>query len=185
MFFSYSSIKSIAEYLITEHSELMNDLYGESVAAEQSDNINDSASNISSEQYIESKNEKFILNKNTQAKSSADNIPIAVVGMSGKFPAAKNIEELWNILFEGREVISRVPEERTEWQEMYSDCSDEQLKSRKMGVLPDIGEFDPQFFKISPREAISIDPRQRIMLEEMWKALEDAGYGKEIGRAHV
>ena len=179
MFFSYSSIKSIAEYLITEHSELMNDLYGESVAAEQSDNINDSASNISSEQYIESKNEKFILNKNTQAKSSADNIPIAVVGMSGKFPAAKNIEELWNILFEGREVISRVPEERTEWQEMYSDCSDEQLKSRKMGVLPDIGEFDPQFFKISPREAISIDPRQRIMLEEMWKALEDAGYGKE------
>ena len=64
MFFSYSSIKSIAEYLITEHSELMNDLYGESVAAEQSDNINDSASNISSEQYIESKNEKFILNKN-------------------------------------------------------------------------------------------------------------------------
>ena len=47
------------------------------------------------------------------------------------------------------------------------------------GCLPGVSEFDPLFFEISPREAEIMDPRQRLLLQESWKALEDAGYGAE------
>src|SRR5699024_1567661 len=48
-----------------------------------------------------------------------------------------------------------------------------------IGAIPGHDEFDPVFFEIAPRDAELMDPRQRLLLEELWKALEDAGYGDE------
>ncbi|MER0244121.1 beta-ketoacyl synthase N-terminal-like domain-containing protein, partial [Streptomyces sp. HSW2009] len=101
--------------------------------------------------------------------------PIAIVGMSGRFPGARTVEELWQIVAEGRSVIADVPAERQGW------SADEELpegqQPARFGSVPGIAEFDPLFFEISPREAELMDPRQRLLLQEMWRALEDAGYG--------
>ncbi|MFF2651020.1 SDR family NAD(P)-dependent oxidoreductase, partial [Streptomyces sp. NPDC058045] len=93
--------------------------------------------------------------------------PIGIVGMSGRFPGARTVGELWDILAEGRSVVGEVSAERSPaWG-----------PQRPMGEMPGVAEFDPLFFEISPREAELMDPRQRLLLQEMWHALEDAGYG--------
>ncbi|WP_189525460.1 SDR family NAD(P)-dependent oxidoreductase, partial [Streptomyces sindenensis] len=93
--------------------------------------------------------------------------PVGIVGMSGRFPGARTVSELWDILAEGRSVVG----------EVSSDRSPAWGPGRPMGEMPGVAEFDPLFFEISPREAELMDPRQRLLLQEMWRALEDAGYG--------
>ena len=101
--------------------------------------------------------------------------------MSGRFPEARNIEELWAILAAGREAVQEIPAERFDWRQYYGDHGKEPGKTncKWCGCLPGVSEFDPLFFEISPREAEIMDPRQRLLLQESWKALEDAGYGAE------
>lgn len=104
--------------------------------------------------------------------------PISIIGMSGRFPDSRNVEELWDILESGREVLREVVYERKEWNELAFD--NERKGKRKIGAIPGVSEFEPLFFEIAPRDAEKMDPRQRLLLQETWKALEDAGYGKEL-----
>jgi acyl transferase domain-containing protein/enoyl-CoA hydratase/carnithine racemase/acyl carrier protein len=103
---------------------------------------------------------------------------IAVIGMSGKFPGASNINEFWENLIQGTSSIGNIPYERwkvdkKENESFYYDS----LKIYPWGAfLSDADEFDPLFFNISPHEARLMDPRQRLLLQEAWRALEDAGY---------
>ncbi|MER0246064.1 beta-ketoacyl synthase N-terminal-like domain-containing protein, partial [Streptomyces sp. HSW2009] len=97
--------------------------------------------------------------------------PSAPSGRRGRFPGARTGDELGTLLAEGRSVIGPMPRERREW------WLDETV--RPVGAVPGIAEFDPLFFEIAPNEAAAMDPRQRLLLEEMWKALEDAGCGRE------
>nr|ADN68479.1 SorD [Sorangium cellulosum] len=113
--------------------------------------------------------------------------PIAIVGMSGRFPGARTVDELWDILASGREAIEEIPPERFDWRAIYEPANGspvpKKTNSKWMGVLPGADEFDPLFFEISPREALSMDPRQRLLLQEAYRALEDAGYAAaQLGR---
>lgn len=106
--------------------------------------------------------------------------PIAIVGMSGRFPQARNVDELWRILVEGRDVVTEIPLDRFDWRGHFGEGRREGLPamaSKWLGAMPGIDEFDPLFFEISPRDAAAMDPRQRLLLQEAWHALEDAGYG--------
>ena len=110
---------------------------------------------------------------------SNHNTDIAVIGMSCRFPMSKNIEEFWDVLKNGNDCISEVPEGR--WQEFdhwYSSDPDNQHTSysRWGGFIDDVDKFDPLFFNISPSEAELMDPQQRIFLEEAWRTIERAGY---------
>jgi acyl transferase domain-containing protein len=101
---------------------------------------------------------------------------IAVIGMSARFPGAGNVAEYWRNLHEGIESISFYTPE-----ELASSGIDVSLLNNpqyvKAGsVLEDIEAFDASFFSLSPREAESMDPQQRLFLECAWHALEDAGY---------
>ncbi|MER7056634.1 type I polyketide synthase [Streptomyces sp. NPDC000351] len=87
---------------------------------------------------------------------------IAVVGMSCRLPHAENPAQLWRLLSDGRSAIGAPPAGRPE------------LPSRPGGYLEDVSGFDAGFFGIGPREASSMDPQQRLMLELAWEALEDA-----------
>ncbi|MGP3972391.1 polyketide synthase, partial [Streptomyces sp. 6N223] len=86
------------------------------------------------------------------------------------------MDELWSVLAEGRCVVGEMPRERGEW---WSPEAQAVGVERRVGAIPGAAEFDPLFFEISPREAELMDPRQRLLLEEMWRALEDAGCGQE------
>nr|WP_052410168.1 SDR family NAD(P)-dependent oxidoreductase [Paenibacillus durus] len=100
---------------------------------------------------------------------------IAIIGMSGKFPQATTIEQLWGNIQTGTSCISKIP--RNRW---GIHANDQDSEDRKVpdwgGYISDIDRFDPLFFQISPNEASMMDPRQRLFLEEAWHAFEDAGY---------
>ncbi|XXX73393.1 SDR family NAD(P)-dependent oxidoreductase [Sorangium sp. So ce134] len=103
--------------------------------------------------------------------------PIAVVGMACRLPKAPDLESFWQLLRDGGDAIAEVPDERG-WDEALAARGvdpRERDKVRRGGFLDRIDAFDPQFFGIPPREAQSMDPQQRLMLELCWEALEDAG----------
>ena len=102
---------------------------------------------------------------------------IAIVGMAGRFPGARNVWEFWRNLEAGVESISFFSEEEIESSllETPSIRADPQyVKAR--GILEGAETFDAAFFGINPREAELLDPQQRIFLETAWETLEDAGY---------
>jgi len=104
--------------------------------------------------------------------------PIAVVGIAGQFPEAKNKDEFWNNIAQGKNCITEVPKERWDINEYYAEGTPTAGKtnSKWLGSLEGYDQFDPLFFTISPIEAESMDPQQRLFLQSCWHGIEDAGY---------
>ncbi|WP_224365090.1 type I polyketide synthase [Hyalangium versicolor] len=104
---------------------------------------------------------------------------IAIVGMAGRFPGARDVESLWRSLCDGVELITRLSDPRLE--EAGVDAAARQRPGyvSARGLIRDVDLFDASFFGYSPREAELIDPQQRLFLECAWEALESAGYDPE------
>ncbi|MFF1712014.1 type I polyketide synthase [Streptomyces sp. NPDC058268] len=104
--------------------------------------------------------------------------PIAVLGMACRFAGgADTPEAFWDLLLDGRDGISEVPQERWRVYEAAGPDHAAALRgaTRWGGFLDDIAGFDAEFFGLSPREAELMDPQQRLLLEVAWEALEHAG----------
>ncbi|CAD6593414.1 MAG: hypothetical protein ASARMPRED_007502 [Alectoria sarmentosa] len=104
---------------------------------------------------------------------------IAIIGMGCRFPGADSIDEFWNLLTEGKSMLSEIPEAR------FGRGRPTRANSslRFWGnFLRDIEAFDHGFFKKPPREAISMDPQQRILLQVAYEALESSGYFADSSR---
>ncbi|WIG98718.1 type I polyketide synthase [Myxococcus sp. SDU36] len=103
--------------------------------------------------------------------------PIAVVGMSCRFPGAESADAYWALLHRGEPSITEVPRERWDIDALYDADPDApgKMSTRHGGFLPRVDAFDAPFFGISPREAALMDPQQRLLLETSWEALENAG----------
>ncbi|HEY0544287.1 MAG TPA: beta-ketoacyl synthase N-terminal-like domain-containing protein [Pyrinomonadaceae bacterium] len=112
---------------------------------------------------------------------------LAVVGMAGRFPGAKNLEEFWRNLCEGRESITFFSDEELLHRGLDASLLRDPNYVKAEAVLEDIEQFDAAFFGFTPREAELMDPQHRLFLEEAWKALEHAGYDslKYAGRVGV
>ncbi|MFG3409651.1 type I polyketide synthase, partial [Streptomyces sp. NPDC048142] len=93
--------------------------------------------------------------------------PVAVIGMSCRFPGADGPAPFWELLRSGTDAITDAPADR--WGEGAPAAV------TRGGFLDAVGDFDAAFFAISPREAAAMDPQQRLVLELAWEALEDAG----------
>jgi len=121
--------------------------------------------------------------------SGNDNMGIAIVGIACRFPGARNYREYWDNLVQGRTSITEIPAERWPWQRYFGEQATDKKRSVSKwgGFIADIGAFDAGFFHISGREAQTMDPQQRIMMELAWTCLEDAGIppiqlsGKKVG----
>lgn len=102
---------------------------------------------------------------------------IAIIGMSGRFPEAADLEAFWSLLDQGLDVHRRVPEDRYN-AELYYDATGKRKNTSKVmhGCwINEPGLFDAKFFNISPKEAEQSDPGQRLALETAYEALEMAG----------
>ncbi|GLA58211.1 type I Iterative Polyketide synthase (PKS) [Aspergillus tubingensis] len=103
---------------------------------------------------------------------------IAIVGLSCRFPGANNLEELWDLIARGHDTHEEVPVERINLGRSYRALQDEHMAKRKFfgNFVDDIKRFDNSFFGINAREAASLDPQQRMLLELSYEALESSGY---------
>ncbi|MDI4656772.1 type I polyketide synthase [Xanthobacter autotrophicus] len=103
--------------------------------------------------------------------------PVAIVGMGCRFPGAADLAAFWDLLVRGEDPLGPVPQDRWNIDSLYNPDPQARGKtvSREGGYLPNLDRFDADFFGITPREAPFIDPRQRLVLETAWEALEDAG----------
>jgi polyketide synthase PksL len=111
-----------------------------------------------------------------QKRTATSTNDIAIIGMSGLFPEAENVEIFWENLINGKDAIREIPAARWEWEKYHDQTTGSPSSLKWGGFIPGIEHFDAQFFNISPREAELMDPQQRLFLQTAWKAIEDAGY---------
>ncbi|MGW3045379.1 SDR family NAD(P)-dependent oxidoreductase [Kitasatospora sp. NPDC001159] len=118
-----------------------------------------------------------------------DDDAIAVVGISGRYPMARDLDEFWANLRTGRDCITEVPADRWDHRAIHTDTKGLPGRSygRWGGFVDGINEFDAAFFHISPNEAAVLDPQERLFLQEAWHAFEEAGHapsawrGRDVG----
>ncbi|UII31929.1 SDR family NAD(P)-dependent oxidoreductase [Fulvivirga ulvae] len=181
LFFEYQTIRELTEYFVKSHAVQLAAIF------------NTATDNAEKPVEARSQPEKQMPQKLTsgkrftrprpladQTKSArpVNDDPIAIVGLSGRYPEAANIEAFWDNLRDGKDCIIEVPKERWDWREYYSEDRTKSgyHYSKWGGFIEGVDEFDPRFFNIAPREAAAIDPQERLFLQHAYMAVEDAGY---------
>ncbi|RKG92067.1 type I polyketide synthase [Corallococcus terminator] len=115
------------------------------------------------------------------SRAETSHEPVAIIGMACRFPGgATSPAAYWSLLHQGTDAISAIPHSRGELLSLHASRpgADDPFP-RHGGFLERIDGFDASFFRISPREAGSIDPQHRLLLEVSWEALENAGLDPE------
>lgn len=108
--------------------------------------------------------------------SPEENFDVAVIGISGRFPGASNVNEYWKNLIEGKESVHFFSDDELRAAGVSGNLLSNPRYIKASPIIEDFDCFDARFFGYNPREAASMDPQQRLLLEECWNALEDAGY---------
>lgn len=168
LFYQNQSIAEVADYLVGHKGEQIARAIGWSLTDKPAVD----------QPVIDPKATTVVDNANTDHPVQA----VAIVGLSGRYPEADDLEQLWQNLCAGKDSISEIPAERWSHQKIYqpSDINKPgSINSKWGGFLNDIDCFDPLFFNISPKEAQLLDPQERLFLQTAWHSLEDAGYSKQ------
>ncbi|GAB4197021.1 MAG: hypothetical protein Tsb002_30800 [Wenzhouxiangellaceae bacterium] len=112
-----------------------------------------------------------------EREKASDDEPIAIVGMACRFPQAGGPQQFWDNLCEGVEALIEVPEDRWDIDSVYdpNPLAVAKMNTRRGGFLDNIDQFDRNFFQLSLRESVRMDPAHRLLLECGWEVFEDAG----------
>lgn len=110
-----------------------------------------------------------------------NNKGFAIVGISGRFPQAENLDEFWENIAHGIDCVTEIPEDRWDHRKYFSSKKGVHGKvySKWGGFLDNYNSFDPFFFQMTPKDAQLLDPQERIFLQCANGAIEDAGYSKK------
>ena len=181
VFFEYSSIRALSQYLVYEHQEQISQYYAEISTANGTSPASINHADLKSVPDIHAgprfQTQDFDA-KRQEPAVTRETEPVAVIGISGVMPQSEDLETFWSNLTAGSDLITEVPKDRWDGG-AFSDVfthADIQDKDVYGGFIKDVDKFDALFFGISPHEAELMDPQQRIFLETVWQAMEDAGY---------
>ncbi|KAK2014996.1 beta-ketoacyl synthase domain-containing protein [Colletotrichum eremochloae] len=120
---------------------------------------------------------KSVVAQSFESQDGPNKAKLAIIGMSGRFPGAKDNESFWNILHQGLDMHKPAP--ALHWDVKTHVDPTGKIKNTSAtpfgNWLDDPGAFDARFFNISPREAAQIDPAQRLALMTAYEAIEEAG----------
>lgn len=176
LFFEYNNIQDLANYFCENHQADIETLFGDDVLDEEHD-FDMAPTIVDKELFEEIQNEESIYFDEIDNDSQQE---IAIIGLDGRYPQADNLDEFWEHLSAGDDCITEVPKNR--WNhDLYYDS--EKGKKNKVyckwgGFLKSVDDFDPLFFNITPKEAMVIDPQERLFLETAYHAIENSGYTK-------
>ena len=161
LFFEFNTVRDLARYFVENRADELRVVLGDVAAVEP----------MAPAQTLP-------VQAPALRSASAKSRDVAIIGMSGRYPMARNLDELWANLRDGRDCIETIPAERWDWRAYFQPEHPQpgQTNSKWGGFIEDVDKFDPLFFGISPREARYIDPQQRLFAEVVWEACEDACY---------
>ena len=173
LFFKYHTIQELSDFLLSHYEEAIRTHFG------LPDSLNESG-----EQSTDTINSKSIGEKN-------ERMDIAVIGLSGQFPMADTLVDYWENMLSGRNCISEIPGERWDYRRYFeqigdkSDITPGKIYCKWGGFIHDVDKFDAPFFNISPREAIFMDPQERLLMQCTWSCIESAGYTPDTLTSHL
>ncbi|RSZ60417.1 SDR family NAD(P)-dependent oxidoreductase [Massilia atriviolacea] len=110
---------------------------------------------------------------------------IAIIGISGMYPGADSLEQFWENLKSGKDSIGDIPEKRWAMDGFYEPDEHKAVEqgksySKRGGFIDRFAEFDTLFFGIPPREALNMDPQERLFMQASWSAMENAAYTRSV-----
>ena len=202
LFFEYQSIRELTEYFMKSFPAKLNDLLGIQEKDAKKVNCDGALSNETDADYEDCNNTTnrmkgqansligkerskwdrfFRLNRKQKEENTGLQEEIAIIGLAGKYPGADNTEEFWEVLREGKDCITEIPKERWDYSQYFDENKNAVGKTYTKwgGFINGVDEFDPLYFNISPKEAQLMDPQERLFLQCVHSAIEDAGYSKE------
>ena len=172
LLYEHETVAELAKFLLQDVREELTVLFGFTSSSEES---------AIPQANVEKKD--AIQDEVSRAEKSDDLEPIAIIGIHGNYPHSATLDEYWENLKQGRDLIDLVPPDRWNYAEFYDPdplaASDGKIYCKWGGFLDDYDKFDPDFFDISAEEAKIIDPQERLFLESVWAAIEDAGYTRD------
>ncbi|HEX6101022.1 MAG TPA: SDR family NAD(P)-dependent oxidoreductase [Thermoanaerobaculia bacterium] len=176
LFFEYQTIRDLADYFIASHSARLAALFAPATGGRIDVAAPAAIATTPSGTAVPSR--RSLRRRTADRRAAGDDEPIAIIGLSGRYPEAVDLEAYWRNLRDGKDCITEVPKDRWDWREFYSEDRSKggHHYSKWGGFIEGVDEFDPLFFNISPLEAESIDPQERLFLQHAWMAIEDAGY---------
>jgi acyl transferase domain-containing protein len=177
LFFEYQTIRELSDYFLAQHATRLATLFA-ATATRTGEGVASTPTAVVPAQTRRRSTRRSGRLHTVAPNAATDREPIAIVGLSGRYPGAVDIEAYWHNLREGTDCISEVPKERWDWREYFSDDRSQTGRhfSKWGGFIAGVDEFDPLFFNISPVEAEHMDPQERLFLQHAWMAIEDAGY---------
>ena len=112
---------------------------------------------------------------------------IAIVGLSGRYPGADDLDAFWRNLMQGRDCITEIPESRWNYRDYFHPDRNHRgtVYSKWGGFIDGVDEFDADFFNMSARAAELIDPQERLFLQTAWECIESAGYTRQALRSQT
>jgi polyketide synthase PksN len=185
LFFEYQNLRELSGYFLEAHHDQLIKVLGVAAAIAPLKRTDEAdALMIKPEKSLLARRRSRFMapDRETHSEQATVASDIAIIGMAGRYPGARNIEEFWENLKNGKDCITEIPPDRWD-QSFYFDADKDKpgkIYSKWGGFLDGVDQFDPLFFNISPHEAELMDPQERLFLQCVYETIEDAGYTREV-----
>ncbi len=168
LFFEYQNIKEVANYLLDQFNDKIREYFGD---------CQESGTDTPTESGVVEDNIELMINK--QITGHKD---IAIIGMQGMFGKSRDLDEFWENIQSGADMIEEIPIDHFDYKPWFSeDMQAKDMTYSKWGsFIQNVDKFDADFFHIAPREAETMDPQLRLLLQVLYNTVEDAGVINEI-----